>query len=190
MRVIGLAGRAGAGKNTVASRIEEVSGEFVNAISFAGPLKRSIAATLGIDERDVDAFKDSPSPFVYAYVTSYKPRVFSMRQLLQNYGTACRETFGEFFWVEMALGDLRPGMTNVFTDVRYPNEAEKILEMGGQVWYVDGIVNHDDPHPSEERLPDNLISAVVLNHKHHDSFKSLDNTIRFLLEREEVTGLA
>lgn len=112
------------------------------------------------------------------------------RQLLQRYGTeAHRDVFGQNFWVDALLPyheshydeddprgrprwwdnftdnavDPLPHIA-VITDVRFPNEAERIHYLGGQVWRID---RHDlkrgDGHASEQNLDDSLIDHVLIN---------------------------
>lgn len=75
-----------------------------------------------------------------------------VRSLLQRLGTdAGRNVLGQNVWVDAATRDL-PERT-VFTDVRFPNEADGIRERGGRVVRLvrpgTGPVND---HPSETAL--------------------------------------
>jgi hypothetical protein len=104
----------------------------------------------------------------------------NVREFLQNLGQAGREHFGETFWIEQALSEdiLAQADLTVVTDVRYPNEAQHIKDLGGTVWWVDRPGLESDGHASEQPLPEDLIDCVV------DNSGSLDDL------REHVYRLA
>ena len=77
-----------------------------------------------------------------------------VRRLLQFMGTEVgRKLFGEDFWVQQALNGYTAKDKVVFTDVRFPNEAKAIKDLGGVVLRVTrkGIHAVSD-HPSEISL--------------------------------------
>jgi hypothetical protein len=129
-RVIGISGRAGSGKTTVAGMIP---GAVV--VQLADPLYAALAAMLGIPE----SMLRSPH---------YKERPVSgldksPRQMLQTLGTEWgRELIDRQFWVrllERRIAALRDAgvETVAVADVRFENEAAAIREMpGGEVWRV------------------------------------------------------
>ena len=49
------------------------------------------------------------------------------------------------------------------TDVRYPNEAKRVLDLDGEIWKVErpGLVS--DGHASEQPLPDDMITRLIVN---------------------------
>jgi len=102
------------------------------------------------------------------------------RQYLQNLGNEAREVFGDTFWIDMVLPPvayegwedtndrilaMRYPDVDVLciTDLRYPNEAERIKALGGEVWEVirPGLVS--DGHASELPLPRELVDYVITN---------------------------
>lgn len=54
-----------------------------------------------------------------------------VRTFLQSLGDACRQVFGEDFWVDQVLDSIGSDDLVVIPDVRYVNEAVKIKEAGG-----------------------------------------------------------
>lgn len=110
-----------------------------------------------------------------------KRNVISGREALQNYGTeAHRQVFGDSFWVDQILprggGDhgehIRwsskwdDDITHaIITDVRFPNEAERIRELGGKVYEVvrPSLDGPEDTHASETPLPRQLVDAQIIN---------------------------
>lgn len=106
--IVGLAGYAGAGKDAAGAAF--VHQGFTRR-AFADPLK-DIALRIGWD-----GAKDDTG-----------------RRLLQDLGVAAREVLGPDVWVNAALADLPPDV--VVTDVRFPNEARAIQELGGRLVLV------------------------------------------------------
>lgn len=156
-RLIGLTGRAGSGKNTVAAMIPGAV-----TVGLADPLYAMLAAMLGIPEsvlRDRQV-KEREIPGVGR----------SVRQLLQTLGTAWgRETVGSDVWVTMLsrriddLTRLGVGVIAV-ADVRFDNEARWIRERGGEVWYVDREpATAVDDHVSEAGIDASLVDVRIDN---------------------------
>ena len=52
----------------------------------------------------------------------------------------------------------------VIDDLRFPNEATMVRELGGEVWLVRrrGFKPSNDNHASEAGIPDNLVNRKVL----------------------------
>lgn len=93
-----------------------------------------------------------------------------IRPLLQRCGTeAGRGVLGDNVWVDAVFRDITSGQRVVFTDCRFPNEAEAVRERGGLVVRVnrpgvgpaiggDGLV-----HPSETALDSYPFDHTLLN---------------------------
>src|SRR5207244_2103841 len=94
--------------------------------------------------------------------------------------------FGDDFWVEQTLPDDDPAYTSklvVITDCRFPNEAERINDLGGEVWEVVGDTDQRSTHPSDRRLPEKYILFQVQNKIRNDNYVRLDYIIQELLDR-------
>lgn len=118
------------------------------------------------------------------------------RELWQFYGTEAHRaedlghSFSTNFWVDNVLPcpvSHTPGMDSVdhrvqnertlreyypeadvlvVTDVRFPNEAQRVLNLGGEVWEIDAdqrIGAPRDDHPSEQPLPIELVTRKIDN---------------------------
>lgn len=103
------------------------------------------------------------------------------RQYLQNLGNEARNVFGDTFWIDMVLPDpvLSEGWEDAaqaallkryatvdcicITDLRYPNEAERIKALGGVVWEVLRPGVESDGHASEIPLPRDLVDLQLSN---------------------------
>lgn len=149
MRIIGLAGKARSGKDTVAGFLSE-----------AGFEKRAFADPLKAAAREIFSLTDSQ---LYG---DQKERVDAFwgctpREILQKLGTEClRKGYADDVWVramERFIQNGREGFafsSVVISDVRFRNEADAIIKMGGEVWRIDrtgagatgGIAGHVSEH--------------------------------------------
>ena len=133
--LIGLVGFAGSGKGTVADYLVEKH-NFVK-MAFADPLKD--AASIIFDwprnllEGDTvpsRAFREKPDVFW----SNKFGKQFTPRMALQQLGTeACRGVFHQDIWVHLLEKRISQHNNVVVTDVRFPNEIEAIVKMGGHV---------------------------------------------------------
>lgn len=106
-----------------------------------------------------------------------------IRALLQRMGTdAGRKVLGEDIWVDTAMrGVERTGHNVVFTDVRFPNEADAIRDHGGMVIRVLRLGGFDPtgqriaPHPSETALDGYDFDAWIYN---NSTVEDLHRTVR------------
>jgi hypothetical protein len=75
---------------------------------------------------------------------------------MQRLGTEVgREMFGDDFWVETALDRIPDGSKVVFSDARYPNEADAIRDLGGKIYRIEREgVGPANGHASEIALND------------------------------------
>lgn len=123
---------------------------------------------------------------------------FTGRQYLQWLGANARVVFGDTFWIDQVLPALDPADYYVkrganarlkkmypdtdlvvVTDVRYPNEAERVQQLGGKVWEVVRPGLTSDGHSSEIPLPRELVDTVIQN---DGSLAELSATVKEALE--------
>lgn len=154
--VVGITGRAGAGKNAVASMIP---GAFV--IGLADPLYAMLSVMLDIPEAILRQrkFKESPIPWVGK----------SVRQLLQTLGTEWgRGHVCDDIWIRLLdrriTKLIESGITTIaVADVRFENEADYIRQdRGGSVWHVlrpgvEGPAEHASEHGIMQAIWDRVI---------------------------------
>ena len=107
--LIALHGKLQSGKDTTFERIQKFVPD-AERISFADPLKDSVAALLEISREEIELMKLTDDWAVKVYIPSERfPNTnivnsMSMRQFLQRYGTEShRDIFGDDFWVKQAL---------------------------------------------------------------------------------------
>jgi hypothetical protein len=156
--IIGLAGYAQSGKDTVAKVLIEKHGftkiAFAEMIRVAlyrlNPLiKDGVRLADYVDQLGWDGAKQEPE----------------VRRLLQVFGTEVgRSLLGDNVWVDLALAGIKPGVNYVFTDVRFESEALAIKNLGGQVWRVsrEGVYSVNG-HSSESALEGFDFDARVSN---------------------------
>lgn len=176
--IIGLTGKAQSGKDTAYHFLREGLDVEVKRISFAKALKESAAAAIGANGPDPVALMDELklTGKIRVEVNGYGWTI-SGREYLQRYGTeAHRVLFGADFWIDRALpsNTSHSGRLLVVTDVRFPNEASRIIHLGGQVWRIDrDSAAEVESHASEEGLPSELIDLVISNNGTKDEFREL-----------------
>jgi hypothetical protein len=150
--VLGLSGWARSGKDTVADYLVENEG--YTKVSFSAPMKEAmyrLNPRITVNEVVNTALRVGVD--VYGW-EGLKERSPDIRGLLQRFGTEVgREMFDENFWVDYALNSIEDGSKVVISDVRYPNEADAIRELGGKVFRVErnGVFAANE-HASEHAL--------------------------------------
>jgi hypothetical protein len=58
------------------------------------------------------------------------------------------------------------------TDVRYPNEAERVLALGGEVWEIVRPGLASDGHETEQPLPRELVTVTINNDADIDNLRA------------------
>lgn len=185
MRLIGLAGRKQSGKDSTFTIIRNL--EEVTAVrrAFGDKLKQSAMAALGLHADGAEGLKKF-GKIELTYTSAdgeydYKLGSISGREYLQRFGTeAHRNVFGPDFWVDQVLpktgwqenfiaeelnGPYYPDFA-IVTDVRFPSEAERVRELGGEIWHINSdkrLGDNIDEHVSEAKLPDYFIDRTLDN---------------------------
>lgn len=155
-QIIALAGKAGSGKDTVASiLVHPFSLDSIAA--FAAPIKAMIDAGFGIDMDILTREeKERPDPVIG----------ISPRQLAQTLGTEWGRALDPDLWVK-AFARRTESMHSrliVITDCRFPNEVAWVKSQGGVVWWIerDGIAPVR-AHASENSIGPQDCDRTILN---------------------------
>lgn len=177
--IIGLWSPApGCGKSTVAHFLGDLQPGYVR-VGFADPLRRMVTELLSA--------AGYPWHAAHRYATWEKrepllllPGAPTARDLLRKLGTEWgRDLIHPELWVEVWASKARSMGRVVADDVRFPNEAQKILSMGGEIWAVTRPGFSDDSgHRSEAGLGDVPITRVIVN----------DGSLAELRQAVEVVG--
>lgn len=162
MKIIGLCGYAGAGKDETRKILCSAHG--MAGIAFADPL-RAMGEALLID---------CGVPLEFARDRDLKEQIMpglgiSWRRLLQTLGTEWGRGLRESFWLDAAATKIAqlceeglPGV--VISDVRFPNEADWVRAAGGEMWR---IVRPNLPpvaaHVSEQYVERIHVDRVIVN---------------------------
>jgi hypothetical protein len=184
--IIGLNGRLKSGKDTTYQIIKQFVPN-AEQISYAKKLKESAAASIGMTLEQVEELKNDEEAVLMVYDSAGNAiHSFTMRQYLQWYGTeGHRKVFGDNFWVDQAL----PVDTDhtdrllVVTDMRFPDEAQRVLDLGGATARVlrEAETKHSD-HASEQDI-DYLIQYTLDNTGDLDH---LERNVRDLLTHLQI----
>ena len=138
MRLIGIAGPARAGKDTLASYLLDNLSDDWSRSSFADPMKAMLNA---IDVDTSDEAKDLP-------LNQYG---LSTRHMLQTLGTERgRDRNGNSFWIDV-FSRSNAGKCVIVPDVRFENEAELVREHGVLIHLV-GRGGIEGNHVSENAI--------------------------------------
>jgi hypothetical protein len=191
MQLIGINGFKGSGKDTVFEQIklELADNGPVRRIAFADKLKCMAMLALGYEGTAAELIEAAnllkESGVVesrYFPTRSIVSEYLSGREYLQRFGDHARQVFGESFWIdqilpeapgyflpneipnELALSERYPDTDYlVVTDVRYPNEAQRVRDLDGLVWEIKRPGVESDGHSSEKPLPEELVDLTILN---------------------------
>lgn len=158
--LIGIAGKKASGKSTAARFFVEQG--YTN-LAFADPLKDAVRVIFGFDEDQLCGVKkEDPDPYWG----------ISPREVMQVMGTEIfRGAFGAHFvekgvwapvethdlWVKSLLMRVDRYDRVVVPDVRFENEACSLLARGALVINITRDTGFQDPHPSENGLPLDLL---------------------------------
>ena len=161
--IIGISGKLGSGKDTVANLIKENHPTFQNR-AFAFKLKQivSLLTSCPIEDTMTQEGKNT-------YVPEFE---LTIGEMLQQLGTnVLREGFDLNIWIKalMIEIDRQPG-DYIITDCRFKNEAEAVKNAGGLLIRVNRPnnpiaenSNRDLNHPSETDLDDYTGFDIVIN---------------------------
>jgi len=166
--ILGLNGLKGSGKDTVAAYLIKEYG--FERRAFADPMKKSMAAFLGVDFHMIEQWKND----LHIKIVVEDDRNPSKHIAEKNFRTGVQDyaedghrgVFGQNFWLDWTLPKdaFYSGRKIVVTDVRYPNEAMRIHNCDG---FVVNIVRpdltSDDSHKSEQPLENREIDFKLVN---------------------------
>lgn len=174
--LIGIAGRARCGKDTVA---EYLSGRYgFSRVAFADPMKDIVLDMFGWDDRHRDGvLKEEIDPYWG----------FSPRQAYQKFGTEFGRALNENMWILMMQHNLKRSHNwrTVVSDVRMVNEANWIRRNGILIHiFRQGTIKVNE-HSSEtplEVLPSDL--AISNNGTLRDLRDAVEAVLKPYIEEE------
>lgn len=171
--IIGLTGRAGAGKDTAGAVLAAHYG--ASRVAFADGVREAL---LALDPTIVLAsgIETTVRQHVEMHGWDVAKRHHEIRRLLQVLGTEVgRDILGPMVWIRRLFRVVPPGPL-VITDVRYDNEAATIRYYGGVVVEIvrpgDGLDGDNAHHTSERGISRGLVTATVHNPGDVDAFRA------------------
>lgn len=174
--IIGLVGKKGAGKDTVADYI--VAKYNFSKVAFATPLKNVCQAMYDLDARYFNDpnLKEVPVP----------QWGLSPREMMQRVGTdIVRANLGDDFWIKHMNCKLStvPTSNVVISDVRFGNEAQLVISLGGVLIRVQSLdTDTTDLHASEQTQDSIITDFSLLNDHSPGGLQKLHNDIDILIE--------
>jgi hypothetical protein len=209
MRLIGISGKIGAGKDTVGVIIRQLAitnnGADWDIRKFAGKLKivASLLTGISIEKFEDQEFKKTILGPEWGKETKSNPlnaiepfkditfvEMMSVRDLLQKLGTeAMRDGLHQNVWVNALFADFKEDMHWVVTDMRFPNEYKAIKDKGGITIRVNrpghgtSMTDLASAHPSETALDGFEFDYTINN---DGDLEKLISLVREILEKENV----
>lgn len=172
MNLIGMTGKRGSGKTSAAQGLERLGWLHLN---FADPVKEVVSRVYGVSY-------DELSDTVRKEVPLSRYPFLSPRELMQRVGTELfRDGISQTTWIEAFKRQAVLYPQVVCSDVRFPNEAAAIREMGGTIIRVTNPqVDRNDAasqHSSETKIDEIVADWVVVNDPRKNTIDQLRNSI-------------
>lgn len=164
MKIIGLCGKKGSGKDTFAAYIQKHLPNEAVAFSFAHRLKTVGSLMLPNKYSQlVYGTQEQKNTFIPEYN-------MTIREFLQKLGTDVAHQFSKTIWTDLLFAQLEQHYQDfkycIITDVRFPVEADEIKAKGGMiVRIINPHENSTDSHISETALDNYQVNHTIINDK-------------------------
>lgn len=155
MHIIGLGCTAQVGKDTAAEYLEQSFPGKVKRVAFADKLKTTSMDLFGLSWEQCYGCQEIKEKIDPRYG-------ITPREILQNVGEKMREIWPSI-WVDTVFNVTIPQLLKegfeffIISDVRYPNEGDKVHEQGGlvvKISRIDSGVDVGQEHLSETAMSD------------------------------------
>lgn len=170
-KLIGLAGYARSGKDTAAAYLAAEYGYERRA--FADKLRELAEAINPVVGFGQATYQWALDTLGYEQAKNIYPEV---RDFLVALGKGVREVLGPDIWLDACLPPVRyaglevmhfGGPPLVVSDVRYPNEACRIRDLGGDVWLIDRLgiepANDEEARSIQELIDEGYVTHRIYN---------------------------
>ena len=165
--VIGLSGKIRSGKSRVAKIFKEVleeDGKTCEVKSFASPIYEIVSRLYRSNIKEIQRDKRDNVPiYIHTRKSNSGLILSNYREILQTIGTTARDCGDENVWVNSLFGCDNEKIMGEFTwatdywiidDVRFPNEAQRILDCNGKLIRINRPDSDDNKHIIENSLND------------------------------------
>jgi hypothetical protein len=177
--LIGLTGKAGSGKDTVANYLKATYPDTFKSIAFADPIREAMRAIFGWNDSHFAHPRKNEVDPVYG---------ISPRRAMQTLGTEWgRELINQDIWLMIANEKIKilhsQGFSAIITDVRFENEANFITVSDGIVWHIERDIQGagaEGGHASEAGVEFNAACGdirIVNNGTLEDLYKQVDEAL-------------
>jgi dephospho-CoA kinase len=164
-KIVGFCGVIGSGKDYNADKYVK---EGYIKVNFADVLKKIVFKMLKIETNiNYEVFKETYWNPVYKNIPSLNGRDFL------QVGNIIRNFIDENIWVNAWEKEIQKYDKIVVSDVRYNNEAKKIISLGGEIYFCNYKGNFK--YNSKIKLESEQLSQSLLN----KGFKDGDNLTEF-----------
>jgi hypothetical protein len=176
MRIIAISGKKQSGKDTAAKIMSRLLLQNTTYYpihkKFSEGLKEAAAVILrcDVDDFEYEDTKNTPAAV-------WLPADLTKRKFLQLLGTNVAHQIDPAIWVNRTLYNLESQAKKIqeavnrepiyiFTDVRFPLEANRLLEMGADLLRIHcPLLSTDDTAPSETALDNYSFPTILVNNK-------------------------
>ena len=202
--VIGLSGKIRSGKSRVAKIFKEVleeNGKTCEIKSFASPIYEIVSRLYRSNIKEIQRDKRDNVPiYIHTRKSNSGLILSNYREILQTIGTTARDCGDENVWVNSLFGCENEKVMGEFTwateywiidDVRFPNEAQRILDCNGKLIRINRSDAEDNKHVIENSLNDWDKWDLVIENNHTSKKKrnkELTKTIKEFLGVQNENG--
>ena len=169
--IIGISGRMGSGKDTVAKMIQEIDAKYRGEETsiweikkYASALKKIASILTGVPETmfEIPEFKEKNMPENWRNTNGY---LMTYREFLQRLGTeAVRNNIHHNAWVNALMSSCTYKDNWIVTDVRFHNEMDAIKKKNGIIIRITRPDQyHKSYHISENALDSENFDFVIEN---------------------------
>lgn len=181
--IIGIAGYAGSGKDTVRKILETKYG--FQGLAFADPLRKALETLnpiVDVNRGEITRYTQAVEKVGYQ---AAKEKFSEMRRLLQVLGTEVgRDLFGPDVWVDaLNVEWTKRGNPNLaISDMRFPNELDFVDDFGFSVWVERPGVGPVNAHVSDNGLKKTECDFWINN---SGSLEDLESEVDAMLAKME-----
>ena len=179
--IIGISGKMGSGKDTVAKEIQKTFPEYdFRRVSFGYNVKKIVSILTGLDMRTILSRK-----IKNVFLEDWDLTVGEMFQVVGT--NALRDMLNNDVWILSLFNNVKDGENIIITDVRFINEADYIRNRGGFLLRING-----DPNKlrvSEKRNINHKSETELDNYNHfdieYDNIPPIENLKILMKEMQE-----
>lgn len=167
-KLVAFTGRAGSGKSTAAKALVEQGYVLVKFADTLKDMLRALYTSAGLGIEIIDRMIEGDLKDEPCLLLGGKTPRYAMQTMGTEWG---RVGFDENLWVRVwnqkAIRLLANGNSVVVDDCRFPNEAEAVKRLGGEIWEIEAdkpLNPNGHSHPSELGLGRRFIDGYFINH--------------------------